>query len=155
MKFVPLRLAWATTIHKLQGATYGPTKPGEPPNPGTKLILNIGGVKNESRTPGLAYVAASRGNTTGKGDKLKSAIYFEGGDDFNLKRFTNMTLKADKSRKTLNCARRDNWIRHLKKNVHKGLEGQRMTEERLMEWSSEYRVDTQIYKENILTWNKN
>ena len=66
-RFVPLTLAWATTIHKCQGTEAGKTEPPRPPNPCKRVIVDMGNTGFEKRTPGVAYVAMSRANTLERG----------------------------------------------------------------------------------------
>jgi hypothetical protein len=150
-KFIPLVLAWASTIHKLQGCTFGRTAPGEPPNPGTKLIMDLGNAAAEKRCPGLAYVAVSRGNSTGKGDMMNSAIYFIG-KNFTRERLTGMTMKNKGKDKCILCARRDNWIEHLKKNTHGLNRAISENSDALIEWSKTYRIDRKHFEENLCMW---
>ena len=73
---------------------------GQPPNPGERLIVDIGDINVEKRWPGFAYVAYSRANTMGKGDVMKSAIYTMG-KGFTATRFDQMTYVKNGSRKKI------------------------------------------------------
>ena len=138
-RFLPLVLAWSSTLHKAQGATYGHTPPGQPPNLGKKLIVDVGSSKMEKDCPGLAYVAVSRGNFMGKGYKMKSAIYFIR-DNFNLQRLTGMSKLKNGSSQTLHCQRRENWIKHLLHSVHrKGVSDSEG--EQIIKWAERDKVD--------------
>jgi len=150
-KFMPLVLSWASTIHKLQGSTFGRTLPGEPPNPGIKLVIDLGDSKAEKRCPGLAYVAVSRGNSTGKGDVMKSAIFFIG-KNFTKTRLMGMTLKNKGKEKCVLCARRDNWIAHLRNRVHGIDENIKRNAHHLIEWANTFRIDRMHFEENLCTW---
>ena len=157
-KFVPLKLAWASTIHKLQGTTYGPSKPGEPKNPGETLIVDVGPKSQEKTHPGLAYVAISRGTSMRSDDLLNSAIYFVG-QNFSKNRLTNMSMLEDGKRKTMYSQRRENWIKHLNNNVHEGLDIEERQQRRIMEWAtaetSRLTKEQQVYfKENVVGWEK-
>ena len=132
-RFIPLVMAWASTLHKLQGATYGKVPPGQPPNPGTKLIIDLGAKRSESDNPGLAYVAVSRGNTMGKGNRMESAIYFS--NNVTSERLQRMTIKANCNDKNVHCLRRNNWIKHLQKNIHEGLDLTRRETTKLTSWA--------------------
>lgn len=144
-------LAWASTIHKLQGSTFGRTKPGEPPNPGIKLVIDLGDEKAEKRTPGLAYVAVSRGNSTGKGDMMKSAIYFIG-KNLTRKRLMGMTMKNKGKEKCVLCSRRDHWITYLKRNSHKLQKDILLRQASIIEWAKSYKIDRQHFEENVCYW---
>ena len=149
-KFLPLVLAWSSTLHKVQGATYVHTPPGQPPNLGKKLIVDIGSSKMDKDCPGLAYVAVSRGNSMGKGDKMKSAIYFIG-DNFKLQRLSGMSMIKNGSRQTFHCKRRDNWIAHLHKLVHDS--GVSENEgENIIEWAEKFRIDKDHFQSNVCFW---
>ena len=50
----PLRLAYASTIHKAQGITVGPGHLFE------RIVVNLGGVSVEKRHAGISFVALSR-----------------------------------------------------------------------------------------------
>jgi hypothetical protein len=58
-KQIPLRLGWASTIHKCQGMTIGK---GEPYS---YIIINPGIRSFESRNPGALFVALSRAKSAG------------------------------------------------------------------------------------------
>ena len=58
-KQIPLRLAWATTVHGCQGMTVGPSEQDR------YIIMDPGDKKFESTCPGSLYVALSRGKTAG------------------------------------------------------------------------------------------
>ena len=131
--FIPLVMAWASTLHKLQGATYGKVPPGQPHNPGTKLIIDLDAKRSESDNPGLAYVAVSRGSTMGKGNRMESAIYFS--NNVTSERLQRMTIKANCNDKNVHCLRRNNWIKHLKKNIHDGSTMTPGTKNQLLSWA--------------------
>ena len=154
-RFVPLALAWATTIHKAQGTEAGKTEPPRPPNPCNKIIVNLGKMHFEKTCPGLAYVAMTRANSLGKGNIMESALYFMG-DDFTKDRLTGMTKKKGTNELTLHCKRRANWIKHLERNMHKGADLDAFGKERLIQWAlyarlkDDHGLDT--FQNEICTW---
>lgn len=147
-EYLPLIMAWASSLHKQQGSTVGPMPPDKPPNPCECLVMNLGTLQFEKTCPGLAYVAVSRANTMGRGDIKKSAIYFVG-NDFTNERLTNMTMLKDGSRKTLKVKRRTNWIKHLHRDVH----GDNLRQEwrdYIIRWSTTYVVDRDWFERKVL-----
>ena len=120
-KFIPLELSFATTIHKIQGLTAGPTKEGQIPNAVESMVFDIGPRRFESSTPGLFYVVHSRGTTLGDDNPKDSAIFFCG-ENVTDDRLINMTRRKTKSgepgEKNLRAKRRDAWVNLLKRNTH-------------------------------------
>lgn len=134
-RYIPLVLAWARTIHQLQGSTVGPTEPGKPTNPMKRLVVDLGSASFEKTCPGVAYVAVSRANTMGKGDVMKSAIYFVG-NSFTKDRLTNMTRLKNGSRATKPHSRRQNWISYLNKHINNFKLTSEYKKAELIEWCS-------------------
>ena len=58
-KQIPLRLGWATTIHKCQGMTIGEGEPNR------YIVIDPGNRSFECRNPGALFVALSRAKSTG------------------------------------------------------------------------------------------
>lgn len=56
---IPLKLGWATTIHKCQGMTIGEGEPNR------YIVIHPGTRNFESRNPGALFVAISRAKRTG------------------------------------------------------------------------------------------
>jgi hypothetical protein len=72
--YLPLRLAYAQTLHTFQGQTAGPTKPDQPPNSISCIICDPGTRLFESKS---FYTLLSRITSLGNDkDKFSSAIYF-------------------------------------------------------------------------------
>jgi len=115
------------------------------------LIIDLGDTKSEKRSPGLAYVAVSRGNSTGKGNNMNSAIYFIG-KNTTLKRLTGMTMKDGGKNKCVLCARRDHWIAYLKKRSHWLQSDVEKKQNSIIQWAKEYRIDRQHFEENVCNW---
>lgn len=59
-KQIPLRLGWATTIHRCQGMTIGEGEVNR------YIIINPGTRAFESRNPGALFVALSKAKSTGR-----------------------------------------------------------------------------------------
>jgi hypothetical protein len=64
-KQIPLQIAWAKTIHSLQGHNAGPTAENQTPNAIQRIVIHLGERKDETLNPGLTYVAVSRATTIG------------------------------------------------------------------------------------------
>ena len=58
-KQIPLRLGWASTIHRCQGMTIGKGEPN------SYIVINPGTRAFESRNPGALFVALSRAKSAG------------------------------------------------------------------------------------------
>src|SRR5688500_19562494 len=77
--YMPLRLAFAQTIHTFQGQNAGPVGIGQAPNAIKKLVCDPGTRRFEGTCVGLFYTILSRVTTFGDPlDKFSSAIYFTG-----------------------------------------------------------------------------
>jgi hypothetical protein len=59
-KQIPLQIAWAKTIHSLQGHNTGPTTEHQTPNTIQRILIHLGERTYETLNPGLTYVAVSR-----------------------------------------------------------------------------------------------
>lgn len=119
--FMPLDICFATTIHKLQGLTVGPSS-GINKNAAESIIVDIGTRGFEQTSPGLFYTALSRSTTQGDADPMTSAIFFTG-EDVTRERLTKMTRykdvkKANYNTKIIRIRRRDAWIELLDAHVH-------------------------------------
>src|SRR6476620_2498635 len=90
--YIPLRLAFAQTIHTFQGQNAGPVEPGQAPNAVQKLVCDLGTRRFEGNCMGLFYTLLSRVTTFGnKVDKFSSAISFTG-TNMNMGRVLDLTL---------------------------------------------------------------
>jgi hypothetical protein len=93
--YIPLRLAFAQTIHTFQGQNAGPVEPGQTPNAVQKLVCDPGTRRFEGNCVGLFYTLLSRVTTFGNPlDKFSSAIYFTG-TNMNMGRVLNITLNGE------------------------------------------------------------
>jgi hypothetical protein len=109
VKYIPLEVAFATTIHKCQGMSVGPSHP-------IKWIIGDPGIKKgEAYNPGLFYVLLSRAETLGTGND-DSAIYFCG-EHMGLGRTQNMTL-GEKGERYSMVKLRDKHVEVLKANEY-------------------------------------
>jgi len=115
----PLSLSFAKTIHSTQGINAGPTPDGQPDNAIKCLVIDPGEKEFETKCPGTAYTAFSRGTTLGGNDFLNSAIYVHGGN-ITKKRLLKMTL-TQKRKVLMHILRRNKWVKYLDKHVVKDL----------------------------------
>jgi hypothetical protein len=84
----PLQIAWAETIHSVQGHNAGPTGPTQSPNAMQAIVCDLGTRNCETLNPGISYVTTSRATTIGDcgtGEVIprkctKSAIYLKAGN---------------------------------------------------------------------------
>jgi hypothetical protein len=84
---VPLQIAWANTIHSIQGHDAAPTCPNQSPNAIQAIVCDFRTRNCETLNPGMSYVATSRATTIGDcstGEVIprkctNSAIYFKAG----------------------------------------------------------------------------
>lgn len=118
--FCPLVPAWASTIHKFQGFEAGK----DDWDLIKTLIIDCGPINAEWLTPGLLYVAASRGKTWGSMSKTNprptdSAIYFdkEGMGENRVRHVAVHQKKVSKDNfqwvKNKNVQKRDMWVKFL------------------------------------------
>ena len=116
-RLIPLKLAYAKSIHTFQGQSAGPTEPGRPANTVQRIICDAGSINFERLCPGLMYSLISRATTLGTNrTALDSAIYFTG--DFTEKRVMNMGRKKDGTL-TKRVALRKLWVDRLEHHIRK------------------------------------
>lgn len=87
LTYFPMSLAFARTIHKVQGKEFGPRFKGQP-----ALVADIGLRQLEGKFPGITYTVISRVSSTGNGNVDESALYFCG-DTLEEDRFTDLLHK--------------------------------------------------------------
>ena len=115
--YIPLRLAFAQTIHTFQGQNAGPVEPGQPPNAVQKLICDPGTRRFEGNCIGLFYTLLSRITTFGNPlDKFSSAIYFTG-TNMNTGRVLNITQNEKGSMYAM-AEKREKYVSYLQKHEH-------------------------------------
>ena len=116
--YIPLRLAFAQTIHTFQGQNAGPVEPGQTPNAVQKLVCDPGTRRFEGLCVGMFYTLLSRVTTLGNPhDKFSSAIYFTG-PNMNIHRVMNIT-KNNKGYMYAMAEKREQYVSHLHKHKHK------------------------------------
>jgi hypothetical protein len=114
VKYCPLVLAWATTIHKFQGFEAGFNTPIE------RIIADMGTLDWEKKNPGTAYVVASRAQTIGTNTEdwsypQDSNLYFSG--TLGEARFTECRFKMDGT-VCLKIKQRDEWVEYLSTKIN-------------------------------------
>jgi hypothetical protein len=115
--YIPLRLAFAQTIHTFQGQNAGPVEPGQTPNAVQKLVCDPGTRRFEGNSVGLFYTLLSRVTTFGNPlDKFSSAIYFTG-NNMNMQRVLDITLN-EKGHMYVMAEKRRNYVFYLLKHKH-------------------------------------
>ena len=113
--FIPLRLAFAQTIHTFQGQNAGPVEIGQAPNTIQKLVCEPGTRRFEGNCVGLFYTILSRVTTFGNPlDKFSSAIYFTG-TNMNTKRVLNITMN-EKGQLYAMAQRRKQYVTYLQEH---------------------------------------
>src|SRR5687768_9320487 len=116
--YIPLRLAFAQTIHTFQGQSAGPVEPGQTPNAVQKLVCAPGTRRFEGNCVGLFYTLLSRITTFGNPlDKFSSAIYFTGAN-MNMGRVLDITLN-EKGHMYAMAEKREQYVSFLHEHKHK------------------------------------
>ncbi len=115
-EFIPLKIAFGKTVHTFQGASAGPVREGQPPNPIMRLVCDPGARRFEGVCIGLFYTILSRITSLGT-DKMSSAVYFIG-KNMNPQRIRNLTLSADGRTPYKNVEKRTAWVEYLQRNAH-------------------------------------
>ena len=115
--YVPLRLAFAQTVHTFQGQNAGPVEIGQAPNVIQKLVCDPGTRRFEGNCVGLFYTILSRVTTFGNPlDKFSSAIYFTG-TNMNTERVLNITWN-EKGHMYAMAQKRKQYINYLNQHEH-------------------------------------
>ena len=115
--YIPLRLAFAQTIHTFQGQNAGPVEQGQAPNAIQRLVCDPGTRRFEGNCVGLFYTLLSRVTTFGNPhDKFSSAIYFTG-TNMNKDRIQNITLN-EKGQMYAMAAKRKLYAAYLQQHNH-------------------------------------
>lgn len=144
--FVPLDLCFATTTHKMQGLTVGPTEPGREPNAAEAMVVDIGTRKFEMLCPGLFYTAYSRATSDGDGKAEDSCIFFMG-DNISKERLLGMTVRSC-GLPSVKAVRRQAWVDWLEMHSHSsGLNESDKAD--LFEWSKNFKISKQDLAKHI------
>ena len=115
--YLPLRLAYAQTLHTFQGQNAGPTTQGQPPNSISCIICDPGTRLFESNCVGLFYTLLSRITTLGNDkDKFSSTIYFIG-DNMTPGRILDIT-HTQKGQLYHNAFLRQRFVSYLNTHMH-------------------------------------
>ena len=115
--YIPLRLAFAQTIHTFQGQNAGPVELGQSPNAVQKLVCDPGTRRFEGNCIGLFYTLLSRITTFGDPhDKFSSAIYFTG-SNMNTERVLNINRNGKGYMYTM-AERRERYVSFLLQHEH-------------------------------------
>ena len=107
IKFCPLVVAFARTLHSFQGHEAGPGKPIE------NIIVNPGNKGFEALNPGTLYCCVTRASTLGLSGIENSALYFTGAQ-MCTNRIQNLVLDVN-GKKYLEVKQREIWTSYLKK----------------------------------------
>ena len=113
---VPLKLAFAKTVHSFQGQSVGPVNPGQPPNAYEAIICDPGTEAFEGNNPGLFYVIIGRGTTMGTAKLTDSAVFFCG-PNMTKKRIRTPRI-ASNGDTYYKVGMRDRWTALLDRNTH-------------------------------------
>ena len=148
--YLPLRLAFAQTIHTFQGQNAGPVEEGQPPNAIQKIICDPGTRRFEGICVGLFYTLLSRITTFGDpNDKLSSAIYFTG-SNMNTARVLNIT-RNEKGDMYAMAKRRQLYVEYLHQYKH-GLDMNENEQVELLEWCKHMMAASEMqYKKKKIT----
>jgi hypothetical protein len=65
IKQIPLHIAWAKTMHSLNGHNAGPTAKYQTPNDIQRIVIHLGEQTDETLNLGLICVTVSRTTTSG------------------------------------------------------------------------------------------
>jgi hypothetical protein len=115
--YIPLRLAFAQTIHTFQGQNAGPVEVGQAPNAIQKLVCEPGTRQFEGNCVGLFYTILSQVTTFGNPlDKFSSTIYFTG-INMNTARVLKITQNESGHMYAM-AKRRKQYVAYLHQHEH-------------------------------------
>jgi hypothetical protein len=131
--YIPLRLAFAQTIHTFQGQNAGPVETGQTPNVVQKLVCDPGTRRFEGNCVGLFYTLLSRVTTFGNPlDKFSSAIYFTG-NNMTIERVLNITMN-EKGHMYAKAEKRQQYVTFLYQHKHDA-QMSKADQTRILEWA--------------------
>ena len=134
--YIPLRLAFAQTIHTFQGQNAGPVETGQTPNAVQKLVCDPGTRRFEGNCVGLFYTLLSRVTTFGNPlDKFSSAIYFTG-TNMNKERVLNIALN-EKGHMYAMAEKREQYVSYLHKHEHDS-QMNKVDQMKILEWTKSW-----------------
>jgi hypothetical protein len=116
---ISLHIAWAKTIHSLQGHNAGPTAKHQTPNAIQRNVIHLGERTYETLNPGITYVAVSSATTIGDMGHMtsiprkcmNSALYFRAASfPAGIKRLTHSNSTGDEYVKV---KQRTSWVAYL------------------------------------------
>ena len=107
---VPLRLAFAWTIHTLQGISVGPVRDDqEEPNKIQRIVCDPGTRSFEGTNPGLFYTLCSRPTILGAENDVSTSALFLTGREANNQRIQNLFLDC-KNKPYKKVTFREKWL---------------------------------------------
>lgn len=142
MEFIPLTLAYAWTIHGIQGMNVGFKHLIK------KIIAEPGNRGFEGINPGTLYTVSSRATSIGnKRDRTTSELFFDG-PEMNGDRIRQLTRSLTSvkgiSKEYEKCIKRRKWTEYLESNIKKITPNEEEKSE-LLEWATK----AQMNKEEI------
>jgi len=129
IKYCPLVLSFARTIHTFQGQSAGPTN-SQATSQIKRIICDIGTNRFESQNIGLFYTALSRATTIGSIDQQRknSAIFFT--QSLDKERLDRLTRKMDNTEYDM-IKKRNEWVQYIEEN--QALDELNVSSERIQE----------------------
>jgi len=149
---VPLKLAYACTIHTFQGPNVGPTKEGQPDNRFQSIVVDPGTPGFEGQCPGLTYTVLARVTTIGnEGNRMASALFFQG-NNMKPERMKNLTTNA-KGQPCKKVEQREKWMKRMKRKTVKSSLSEDQKKE-LLKWADTHRCSEKKLTEVLACWKR-
>ena len=140
IKYCPLVLSFARTIHTFQGQSAGPTNNNNI-NPVMRIICDVGTPRFESQNIGLFYTALSRATTIGSESNSRhdSAIFFT--HSLDKTRLDRLTTKVDNTDYDM-IHKRTQWVTLIEKHVeNKDGIASELCINRIFQWAEAQHLD--------------